>query len=63
MLSQLQVSLVAKLILVNKELISRCKNASALGSNFPNTEAARAVLETGAVDLEKFNSILYSEYA
>lgn len=63
MLSQLQASLVAKLILVNEELSSRWKNISALGSDLPNSEDVRAVLGSGAEHLEEFNSILQSELA
>jgi hypothetical protein len=62
MLSQLRVSLLAKLILVNKELSLRWKNVSSLTSNLPNVESARAVCESSAADLDKFNSILYSEF-
>jgi hypothetical protein len=63
MLSQLQASLVAKLILVNEELSSRWKNISALGSDLPNSDDARAVLDSGTEHLEEFNSILQSELA
>jgi len=63
MLSQLQASLIAKLILVNEELSSRWKNISAFGSGLPNSADARAVLDNGAKHLEELNSILQSELA
>jgi hypothetical protein len=62
-LSQLQASLIGRLILVNEEPRSRWKNISALGSELPNSDDARAVLDSGAEHIKKFNSFLQSELA
>lgn len=61
MLSNLQASLVAKLILVNEELIQRYKNITDLSSNLSNSDDARSVLSDGAKHLEQVNAILKHE--
>lgn len=63
MLSHLQASLVAKLILVNEELISRWVSVATLGSDIPNTEGAQATLQSGAAHLKEFNTMLEEELA
>jgi len=63
MLSHLQASLVAKLVLVNEELISRYKNITHLGSDLPNSSGARSVLTDSANHLDKINELLQSELA
>jgi hypothetical protein len=60
-LSELQTSLIAKLFLVNQELISRLKNVTNLGSTLPDSENAMAVLTDRSDHLEKVNSFLQSE--
>ena len=63
MLSQLQASLIAKLMLVNKELIHRYVNIVDLSGDLPDTGKSRAVLKSGAKRLQEFNCILETELA
>ena len=63
LLSQLQGSLVAKLLLVNQELISRYRSVMSLSQDLPESKANRDVLSKSADRLEKFNEILESELA
>ena len=62
-LSELQLSLIAKLFLVNQELINRFRNVTDLGSTLPDSENAIAVLTARSDHLEKVNSFLQSELA
>lgn len=61
LLSHLQAGLVAKLVLVNEELISRYKNIVELGSEIKNSENQITVLIEGAKHLENINLVLHSE--
>ncbi len=62
-LSELQASLIAKLFLVNQELISRYRNVTDLSSTIPGSEDARTVIEDSADHLEKVNTFLQAELA
>jgi len=62
-LSHLQASLVAKLILVNEELINRYTNIVDLSNDLPDSRKSRAVLKKGAERLQGFNNILEIELA
>jgi hypothetical protein len=62
-LSELQMSLIAKLFLVNQELIFRLKNVTNLGSTLPDSDNAMAALSDRSDHLEKVNSFLQSELA
>lgn len=62
-LSELQASLIAKLFLVNQELISRYRNVTDLSSKLPGSEKARNVLSDSADHLEKVNTFLQAELA
>jgi hypothetical protein len=62
-LSELQASLIAKLFLVNQELISRYKNVTDLSSGLPGSANARTVLSDSADHLEKVNTFLQAELA
>ncbi len=61
MLSHLQASLVAKLILVNEELHRRYESLAGLSEEVPGSEKSQNVLEQGAVRLEAFNVYLNEE--
>ena len=61
MLSHLQASLVAKLILVNDELHRRYENLSGLSEEVAGSEKSRNVFQQGAVSLEAFNVYLNEE--
>ena len=63
MLSTLQGSLVAKLIIVNEELRRRWQSVADLSEDLPNSGASRAVLASGAARLERFNAFLETELA
>jgi len=63
MLSQLQASLVAKLILVNQELINRNKSVTDLGKGLPDEEKTKLILNRHTEHLEEFNSYLETELA
>lgn len=63
LLAHLQVSLVAKLVLVNKELMERYRSLGELGQEVPNTDNAREVLVQSADHLENFTAILETELA
>ena len=58
MLSILQASLTAKLILVNKELLGRWQNIASLSDGVPDTESERMVLVEGVKWLQGFNLVL-----
>lgn len=62
-LSELQASLIAKLYLVNQELIDRYTNVSKLGSGLPNSEGAIEALTASAGHLENVNTFLRTELA
>ena len=62
-LSELQASLIAKLFLVNQELISRYRNVTDLSSKLPGSENARTVLSESADHLEQVNTFLQAELA
>ncbi len=61
LLSHLQASLIAKLILVNNELQSRFTKLAELSSGLDNVEDARKVMSDGADRLGRFNIILNLE--
>lgn len=62
-LSELQASLIAKLFLVNQELVHRYKNVTDLSSGLPGSENARTILSDSADHLEKVNTFLQAELA
>jgi hypothetical protein len=62
-LSELQVSLIAKLFLVNQELISRYTNVTDLSSGIPGSANARTILSDSADHLKKVNTFLQAELA
>lgn len=62
-LSELQASLIAKLFLVNQELITRYKNVTDLSTKLPGSENARTVLSDSTDHLEKVNTFLQAELA
>ena len=62
-LTELQASLIAKLFLVNQELILRFRNVTDLGTGLPKSEDALAVLSDSADHLDKVNTFLKAELA
>ena len=60
-LNDLQASLIAKLFLVNQELIARYRNVTDLSSGLPKSEAAVNVLTDSADHLEQVNTFLQAE--
>jgi len=58
LLVTLQSALVAKLLLVNRELSARCQNLVALSDRLPNVEDEREDLLKSAHWSEKINVIL-----
>lgn len=62
-LTELQTSLIAKLFLVNQELILRFRNVTELGTNLPKSDGAMAVLADSADHLDKVNTFLKAELA
>lgn len=60
-LGDLQASLIAKLFLVNQELISRYRNVTDLSSGLPRSEDAVTVLSDSADHLEQVNTFLQAE--
>ena len=62
-LFELQASLIAKLFLVNQELISRYRKVTDLSSNLPGSENARTVQSDRVDHLENVNTFLQAELA
>lgn len=62
-LSDLQTSLMAKLFLVNQELIFRYRQTADLSPNIPGTENAKTVITESVNHLEKVNAFLQAEIA
>lgn len=62
-LTELQTSLIAKLFLVNQELIWRFRNVTELGTGLPKSKGALAVLSDSADHLVKVNTFLKAELA
>ena len=60
-LSALQASCIAKLVLVNEELISRYKNVAEMGSDIPKAEDTKGHLIEIAEHLKNMNTILNLE--
>jgi hypothetical protein len=58
LLVTLQSALVAKLLLVNRELSARCQNLVALSNRMPNVEGEREKLLRSAHRCDKMNVIL-----
>ena len=58
LLSHLQTSLIAKLILVNEEVIMRCRKLTELGRDLPKAKDSREFIALSADHTEKFNAIL-----
>jgi hypothetical protein len=63
LLSTLQGSLIAKLILVNTELASRWRGIAELSSDLPNAGSARTTLVDGAERAEALNRVLNAALA
>jgi hypothetical protein len=61
MLSHLQASLMAKLILVNKELIARHRKLGVLAAGLTGAEDSRQVLLKAVARFEQLNAYLESE--
>lgn len=61
LLSTLQVSLIAKLILVNDELKLRYQNISGLSSELPDVADSRQLLSESAARLSQINEVLRDE--
>jgi len=61
MLSVLQGSLVAKLMLVNKELHHRYQSIADLSAGLQDSDASRSVLLKSAERLVQFNAFLEAE--
>ncbi len=58
LLSRLQASLLAKLILVNNELMSRYRNLSELSDGLPDADTNASLFSKSADELRGFNLIL-----
>jgi hypothetical protein len=62
-LNELQTSLIAKLFLVNQELILRYKNITDLDPDLPQSDDAIALIAASMDHLEKVNAFLQAEIA
>ncbi len=62
-LKDLQTSLIAKLFLVNQELIARYKNITDLDPGIPQSEDAITTIKAGVDHLENVNTFLQAEIA
>lgn len=63
LLSTLQGSLIAKLILVNTELASRWRSIAQISADLPDSGGARKTLVDGAERVETLNRVLNAALA